>query len=165
MTTEYDDTLEEEDPVGEPDWAASLRQTNKTIKARNKELAAQVEELEARLAVSEPLARSGLIQTAGFSPDGPAGKLLAKALADGEVEADPTLMIEYARGYGIRTTDREAYWLDAANRQTALHTVTESITTNDVGRNIQEAESAGDWDTSRRLKTAALAAQLKTQGA
>jgi len=152
-----------EEPGEQPDWIAKLRKANKADKARIRELTGQVEDLEARLADAEPKALRGTIMEAGFSPDGPAGKLLAKGLADGEVESDPTSLIEYARGYGISLTDRETIAVHGAQQLANLQAVTYSEVP-DVGNDIAEAEASGDWETARRLKSGVLADALKREG-
>ena len=150
-----------EEPGEQPDWIAKLRKANKADKARIRELSGQVEDLEARLADAEPKALRGTIMEAGFSPDGPAGKLLAKGLADGEVESDPTSLIEYARGYGISLTDRETIAVHGAQQLANLHAVTTSMPAPSLDDDIAEAEASGNVELSRMLKSQKLAGALE----
>lgn len=153
----------------------SEENTEKTDKDQNFEkLRQKVEALEARNAELEPLAVAKLVAEAGFAPDTPAGKALARlASSDSDVDAVRNLAEEL--GFEAATEDKapvlskeERAAQHFADKAADLQSVSTSDEPQDIDSQIadleaslRQARAAQKWDDVRTIGNQLM--QLNTQ--
>lgn len=147
--------------------------TEQTTEPSDKEinfqkLREQKEALEAELAELRPLRVKETLREAGFDPSTPEGKALALAVEAGKVEADSSLIAEYAGsefGWQPKTalTPTEASQVEGSQRLAAARAASTSDGPPDVRQQIAEAEAEGDREKAMRLKNAALFAGMQAK--
>jgi hypothetical protein len=113
------------------------------------------EALESELATLRPLAVKDAIRAAGFDPDKPEGKALARLAETADAESVKALAEEL--GFEVPTlkpelTPTEQAAVAGAQKQAALNSVTTSDGPPSSDQAIAEAEAAGDYGLSGRLK-------------
>lgn len=143
----------------------NIETTEQTDKDKNfAALREKVEALEARNSELEPLAREKLVAEAGFGPDTPAGKSLARlAPSDADVDAVKNLAEELgfeAEGQAAAPTQtkEEQAFQASADKQSELQSVTQSDEPKTIDDDIAEAQAAlnaaraaQNWDEARAI--------------
>ena len=115
----------------------------------------QLAEKDARLAELEPLAVEKAVRSAGFDPDTPAGKALARLAVPGS-DADAVKSLAEELGFEAASrpvlTPTEQAAVQSADGLRDLNSVTSSDEPPTANQAIEEAQAAGDWGLSGRLK-------------
>lgn len=127
-------------------------------------LRAKAEALEAQLAALQPLAVEKAVRSAGFDPDTPAGRALAR-LTDSSADAETVKSLAAELGFEASTaspkhepTKEERAAQEFADRTSRLNSVTTSDTPLDIDGEIAATQSAlnaaraaKNWDEVRAV--------------
>lgn len=135
--------------------------------------ASEVDELKSQLAALQPLAVEKAVRSAGFDPDTPAGRALAR-LTDASADAETVKNLAAELGFEASSsqkhepTQNERAAQEFADRTANLNSVSQSDTPVDINDQIAETESAlraaraaRKWDEVRAIGEQLM--QLNTQ--
>lgn len=132
--------------------------TEETDSKQAENFAALREQKEALEAELRPLRAEKAVTSAGFDPATPEGKALTRlALAESDVDADKVKNLAEELGFETPSPKAELSKNERAAQEFAIRAADmEAVTTSDgpsgPDQAIKDAEAAGDWGLSARLK-------------